>query len=79
MELVEVKRDVIFCDSSLVARKFNQKHNKVISVIQKLCDDLRGILTTPKFPIKEERNYQGRDYTAYLMGREFFSLLPTVH
>ena len=40
--------------------------------------DLRGVSNTPKTLEKcwkEERVYRGRDYTAYLMNREFFSLL----
>jgi len=34
MELVEVKRDEIYCDSSLVARKMGLKHRKVVSTIE---------------------------------------------
>ena len=47
MDLVEVKRSEIYCDSSLVARKMGQKHDKVIGVIDKLCGDLRGIPDSP--------------------------------
>jgi len=77
MELVEVKKNEVFCDSIMVSRKFNQKHNKVVSIIEKLLleiNDLRGISTTPNVT-REDRNYRGRDYTAYLMDRRFFSLL----
>ncbi|MCP4392770.1 MAG: Rha family transcriptional regulator [Alphaproteobacteria bacterium] len=77
MKLVEVKKEQVYCDSLMVSRKFGQKHNKVTRTIEKLiCDmeDLRGTACTPKY-IKEERNYRGRDYTAYLMDKRFFSLL----
>jgi len=75
MQLVEVKKQEVLCDSSLLARKFNQKHNEVVKRITFLIKDLRGVANLPEMPIKEERIYRGRKYTAYLMGREFFSLL----
>lgn len=75
MDLVESRRGVGYCDSSLVARKLGQKHAEVVKRISKLCEDLRVVSNHPKLPIIEERNYRGRDYTAYLMTREFFSLL----
>jgi len=75
MDLVEVRREEVLCDSGLVARKFGQKHNHVVGVIDRLIEELRGIADSPKTPIKERRNYRGREYDAYLIGREFFSLL----
>jgi Rha family phage regulatory protein len=75
--LVEVKKDWIFCDSSLVARKFGTKHIYVVRIIKKLITDigdLRGISNHPKFEI-EKRSYRGNNYEAYLMDRRFFSLL----
>jgi Rha family phage regulatory protein len=75
MQLVEVKKQEVLCDSSLVAKKFNQQHKEVVKRIWFLCEELRGVSNPPKMPIKEERVYRGREYTAYLMGREFFSLL----
>ncbi len=81
MDLVEVNVDEIFCDSSLVARKFEIKHARVVSVILKLNSDLkkleeklRVIPGDPKV-IKEERVYRGKNYTAYLMNKEYFTLL----
>lgn len=77
MELVEVKREHVYCDSLMVSRKFGQKHNKVTRTIEKLIEDLgklTGTESTPKYE-KEDRCYRGRDYTAYLMDRRFFSLL----
>lgn len=77
MDLVEVKKSEVFCDSQMVSRKFGQKHNKVIRTIKKLLSDmskLRGTQGTPKVTT-EERAYRGLKYTAYLMDQKFFSLL----
>ena len=75
MQLVECKKSDVYADSNLVARKLGQQHKEVVKRIERLCSDLRGVSNPPKFPIREQRNYRGRDYTAYLMTREFFSLL----
>jgi len=77
MELVEVKNNDVFCDSSIVARKFKIKHAYVVRVIDNLVNDIEDLRVTSNHPkcFKEERNYRGRDYTAYLMDRKFFSLL----
>ena len=63
MDLVELKKNEIVCDSSMVARKFDMKHNKVTDVIESMLrdypdlsagstgtksPDFRGISTTPK-------------------------------
>ncbi len=75
MQLVEVRKGAVLCDSSMVAKKFGQKHDKVVKVIANLNKALMAIPNRPTRPEKEMRNYRGRDYTAYLIGREFFSLL----
>jgi len=75
VNLVELKKKEIVCDSSMVARKFNQKHKEVVKRITNLVEDLRGVSNPPKLPKKEDRIYRGREYSAYLMNREFFSLL----
>jgi len=77
MDLVEVKKDEIYCDSHLVARKFNQPHKEVVKRIKKLEEDLsklRGVSNAPK-TIIENREYRSQKYVSYLMNREFFSLL----
>lgn len=80
VDLVEIKKKEILCDSSVVAKKFGQKHDKVVKIIQNLISDLKeldesmAISNRPKV-IKEEKIYRGRNYTAYLMNRPFFSLL----
>lgn len=77
MELVELKSKEAFCDSSVVAKKFNQKHGYVVDIIKKVISDLDGIMvggTDPKC-IKELREYRGQKYTAYLMNRDFFAFL----
>jgi len=77
MELVEVKRNVVFCDSHMVARKFNQKHAEVVKRIKRLESDLAELRVVSNYPktITEDREYRGTKYTSYLMNREFFSLL----
>lgn len=77
MELVEVKKNVVFCDSHMVARKFNQKHAEVVKRIKRLESDLEELRVVSNYPktITEDREYRGSKYTSYLMNREFFSLL----
>lgn len=77
MSLVEISGDSVFCDSSMVAKKFNIKHNKVISVCDQLIGDLDKIKGYRYNPLieKEKRVYRGNEYTAYLMDRDFFSLV----
>ena len=74
MDLVEVTNNKVFCDSSMVAKKFGQKHDKVIIIIENLISDLMAISSRHKVE-KVTKHYRGRDYTAYLMDRRFFSLL----
>jgi len=77
VELVELVRNNIYCDSSMVAKKFSQKHNKVIGIIENLLEDLsktRGSSNTPKCEMIT-KEYKGQVYKAYLMDRRFFSLL----
>jgi len=79
MHLVEVKKNEVYCDSSIVARKLGQTHKFVVKKIIKLKDDLEkqnlgGLINPPKL-VQEDRIYRGQGYTAYLMNREFFSLL----
>ena len=77
MEIVESKRGQVFCDSNMVAKKFGVKHadvvNKMKTIIPKL-DDFRVEVFYPKY-WTEERNYRGKDYTAYLMNRDCFMIL----
>jgi len=77
MGLVEVKNEVVYCDSSMVAKKFGVKHAYVIRNCDSLIEDIIKIKGDPKSPLilKEDRNYRGADYTAYLMDKKFFSLL----
>ena len=74
MELVEYSKGDVFCDSSMVAKRFGIKHNKIIRTIERLEERLRGTDGTPKTE-KFEKEYKGTIYTAYRMDREFFSLL----
>ncbi len=77
MELVEAKGKSVFCDSNMIARKFGVKHAYVVDNIKKLISDLEKLRvgsTDPKIQ-KIDRVYRGNSYTAYLMDRDFFSLL----
>ncbi|MDP1596902.1 MAG: Rha family transcriptional regulator [Methylotenera sp.] len=79
--LVENKYGEAYADSAVVARKFDMKHNKLISVVESVFSDypdLRGSSNTPQSTEKyftEERIYHGQRYTAYMMNRAFFSLV----
>jgi len=74
MQLVEVKRNEVFCDSNMVSKKFGIKHAYVVRNIKQLMEELRVISNHPKVTT-EEREYRGNKYIAYLMDRRFFSLL----
>ncbi len=80
VDLVTKRKNETYCDSSLVAKKFDQKHDKVVKTIKKLISDVEKntklMATASRLKvIEEEREYRGRKYTAYLMNRPFFSLL----
>jgi Rha family phage regulatory protein len=77
MNLVEISKQEIVCDSSVVAKKFGMKHSELTKTITKLIADigeLRGGVAPPK-SWKEDRHYRGTDYVAYIMSQQFFSLL----
>ena len=77
MELVEVNRNEVYCDSHIVAKKFGYKNANVANVIEKVMSDLKDIRVDGADPkvMTEEREYRGNKYTAYLMNRDFFSFL----
>ncbi len=77
MELVKLKNNEIVCDSSMVAKKFSLNHKDVTKTIRKLLCELEGIKGGYEPPLiyKENRHYRGTDFEAFVMGREFFSLL----
>jgi Rha family phage regulatory protein len=77
MDLVEVKKNGVFCDSQMVSKKFGIKHAYVCDNIRKLIADLSGLRVGSVHPKiqEEERIYRGNTYIAYLMNRHFFSLL----
>jgi len=77
MELVEMKKDEVYCDSNIVSKRFGIKHAYVVRNIRQVKEDLDNLRVTTNHPkvITEERVYRGNKYTAYLMNREFFSLL----
>lgn len=84
MELVEFKKNGVYCDTSLVARKFGMKHANVIVSLETLIpklEDFRVVNDHPKSLgfnpqyLKEDRHYRGTNYTAYLLNRDCFMLL----
>jgi len=77
MQLVEVKQKELFCDSSVVAKKFGMKHNKVARTIENILPnlgDFRGTGCTPKIE-KIIKEYRGKSYEAYLLNQEAFMVI----
>jgi Rha family phage regulatory protein len=77
MELVEVRKKEVFCDSHMVAKKFGFKNAHVVERIKKVIVDIGDFRVDGVDPKcqTEERTYRGQKYTAYLMNRDFFSFL----
>jgi Rha family phage regulatory protein len=77
VELVEMYKKEITCDSQLVAKKFGYKHSELTKTINKLIVDISNLRGGGNYPYFEEtkREYRGNNFTAFIMGREFFSLL----
>lgn len=79
--LVENKRGEVFADSTVIAKKFGMRHNKLVLIIENVLNeypDLREISNLPQTSEKyltEERIYHGQTYIAYMMNRAFFSLV----
>ena len=76
-KLVEILKHEVYCDSHMVAKKFNRQHARVVDRIKQVQSDIEGISmhgVHPKISI-EDRIYRGQGYTAYLMNRDFFSFL----
>lgn len=79
--LVENKHGEAFADSTLIAKKFGMRHNKLVLIIENVFNDypdLREISNLPQSSEKyftEERIYHGQSYTAFMMNRDFFSLV----
>lgn len=77
MELVEVRRGEVYCDTGMIAKKFGMQHAKVVQAMETLIpklDDFRVTGFHPKFG-KEKREYRGTEYQAYLLNRDCFILL----
>jgi Rha family phage regulatory protein len=77
MELVELKKGNVYCDTGVIARKFGMQHAKVVQAMETLIpklDDFRVTGFHPYFE-KEEREYRGTKYNAYLLNRDCFILL----
>ena len=89
--LVEVNNKEVWAESHLVARKFGMTHQAVTRTIKLVITRLKRYRKsqagthsdefTPAAPMPKyktvEREYRGAKFTAYLMNREFFSLVAT--
>jgi len=77
MELVEVNKNEVYCDSHIVARKFGIKNANVAIIIKNVLKDIGDLKVCGADPkcYAEEREYRGNKYTAYIMNRDFFSFL----
>jgi phage regulator Rha-like protein len=77
-DLVEVKSGEVFCDSLMVAEKFNIKHARVLIIIANLLKGYSKIKGSTDAPLKFqeiEKEYRGQTFKAYFMDRRTFSLL----
>lgn len=77
-DLVQVHRGEVFCDSQMVAEKFDHRHLYIMGAIRKLIADVEGIKGAKSLPlnfIETEREYRGQKFKVYLMDRRAFSLL----
>lgn len=83
-DLVTIKGDEIYCDSSVVAKKFGVRHDTFSKTVQKMLSDYPDLRPIGDVAVNhdaeekyytENRNYKGQDYTAYMMNRPFFSLV----
>lgn len=74
MDLITVKQNEAYCDSSLVAKKFGIQHAKVVRAIENLAKRLSMTQCHPKIQ-PFEKVYRGQTFKAYLMDREFFTML----
>lgn len=80
-DLVILKNDNAVCDSLQVAEKFNKRHDKLVSEIERMYGELVGERCAQngghplfyKTSYKHEQN--GQIYKKYLMTRDGFSLL----
>jgi phage regulator Rha-like protein len=77
MDIVEVDKNEVWADSSLIARKFGMQHGSIVRTIKKTLSRFEDFsLTMGRARIKnEKRVYRGQKFTAYLMNREMFSLV----
>jgi len=77
-QLVEVQRGEVFCDSQMVADKFDHKHLYIVGAIEKLLSREAKIKGSTSLPLKFkeiEREYRGQKFKAYLMDRRAFTAL----
>lgn len=84
MQLVEFKKNEIYCDTGIIAKKFEMQHARVVRAMETLIPKLDDFRVTgchanqdnfnPKFLV-EEKTYKNKTYTAYLLNKDCFILL----
>jgi phage regulator Rha-like protein len=78
MQLVEKIGNDAYAESNLISRKVGAKHATIVLTLDRIIEDLGSSRITLKHPpkfIKEEREYRGQKFTAYLINRPMLSLL----
>lgn len=80
--LVVQKGNNVFCDSRMVAEKFELKHNRVLRTIERNRKKYEGTQRVPSEnqvfnPIftKVRENYHGQEFDAYLLNRDAFMVI----
>ncbi len=78
MDLVEVKKDEVYTNSLVVAKKFGKEHKYVYYRIEKILKEIEEIKGQESFRLKFVKtvgSYRGQNYDMYLMNREAFSFI----
>ncbi len=79
-----IKNGIPFIDTQSIARVIGRKHNQILEVLEKVFIDypeIRGRNATPEIDniqpcfIPDKRNYQGEEFTAYLLNETAFNLI----
>jgi len=77
-ELVALKDKDVYCDSRIVAEKFEMKHTKVTRTIQRVItdfDEIKGDSGSPLIFKKKQSEYRGQAFDFYEMNKKAFSML----
>lgn len=84
--LVSVERGFVFCDSHMIAEKFDVDHNKVVRTIKNFIDrfdrikvDMKSTLNLKNPPVfkETEKEYRGQIFNGYEMNKTAFEHIST--